>query len=94
MPGRPWLRDDPGNVEKVMWLHAFGRLKPGVPLERAQANANVVFMQGLTTYYGSLADAAMRKRFLQQRLALKPAATGASSIRSDFAEPAVAANSA
>jgi predicted permease len=87
MPGRPWLRDDPGNVEKVMWLHAFGRLKPGVPLERAQANANVVFMQGLTTYYGSLADEAMRKRFLDQRLALRPAATGASSIRSDFAEP-------
>ena len=70
-----------------MWLHVFGRLKPGVPLERAQANANVVFMQGLTTYYGSLADEAMRKRFLDQRLALRPAATGASSMRSDFAEP-------
>jgi predicted permease len=87
MPGRPWLRDDPGNVEKVMWLHAFGRLKPGASLDRAQANANVVFQQGLATYYGALADEAMRKRFLQQRLVLKPAATGASSIRSDFAEP-------
>jgi predicted permease len=87
MPGRPWLRDNPANVEKVMWLHAFGRLKPGVPIERAQANANVVFLQGLTTYYGSLADQTMRKRFLDQRLALRPAATGASSIRRDFAEP-------
>ena len=46
MPGRPWLHDDPGNVEKVMWLHVFGRLTPGVPLERAQANANVVFHAG------------------------------------------------
>ena len=55
-----------------MWLHVFGRLQPGVSLERAQANANVVFQQGLTTYYGSMADAAMRKRFLDQRLALRP----------------------
>ncbi len=85
--GRDWLHDQPGSVEKVMWLHMFGRLKPGVSLERAEANANVVFQQGLTAYYGSMADPEMRKRFLDQRLALQSAATGASSLRGNFSEP-------
>ena len=87
LPGRPWLRDLPASVEKVMWLHAFARLPPGVTLERAQANANLVFQQGLASYYGSVADETTRKRFLDQRLRLKPAATGASSVRGDFSEP-------
>src|SRR5262245_3016961 len=87
LPGRDWLRDKPGNVEKIMWLHAFGRLAPGVSLERAQARANVVFQQGLSAYYGVLADAEKRKQFLDQRLVLKHAATGASSLRGNFSEP-------
>jgi predicted permease len=87
MPGRNWLRDTPGSVEKVMWLHLFGRLRPGITIDRAQADANVIFQQGLATYYGSVSDAATRKRFLDQRLTLKPAATGASSLRSNFTEP-------
>ncbi len=87
LPGRDWLRDKPGNVEKIMWLHAFGRLAPGVSLERAQARANVVFQQGLADYYGLMADAEKRKQFLDQRLVLKHAATGASSLRGNFTEP-------
>ncbi len=87
LPGRDWLRDKPGSVEKVMWLHAFARLAPGVTLERAQAHANVVFQQGLSAYYGSMADAQKRKQFLDQRLVLKRAATGASSLRNNFSEP-------
>jgi len=87
LPGRDWLGDKPGSVEKVMWLHAFARLAPGVTLERAQAHANVVFQQGLSAYYGSMADAEKRKQFLDQRLVLKRAATGASSLRNNFSEP-------
>jgi predicted permease len=87
LPGRDWLHDQPGNVEKVMWLHLFGRLPHGASLEQAQANANVIFQQGLSAYYGSMADAKTRKEFLDQRLRLRPAATGASSVRADFAEP-------
>jgi predicted permease len=87
LPGRDWLNDKPGSVEKVMWLHVFGRLAPGVTLDRAQADANVVFQQGLARYYGSLGDAGMRKQFLDQRLRLSPAATGASSLRRSFSEP-------
>src|SRR5262245_42236626 len=55
LPGRDWLRDAPGSAEKTMWLHAFGRLRSGVTLESAQADANAIFQQGLTAYYSSIA---------------------------------------
>ncbi len=89
MPGRDRLHDEPGSVEKVMWLHAFGRLRPGVAIEQAQARANVAFRQGLAAYYGRIADQATRKQFLDQRLRIREAATGASSLRDDFSEPLV-----
>jgi predicted permease len=88
MPGREWLRDNPAKAEKVMWLHGFARLRPGVNLETAQANANVVFSQGLSAYYGSSGlTPEDRKRFQNQQLRLRPAATGASQLRNSFAEP-------
>ena len=54
-----------------MWLHVFGRLKPGVSLERAQANANVVFSRGWPPTTDRWPTQAARKRFLDQRLALR-----------------------
>src|SRR4029450_3067156 len=87
LAGRDWLHDQPGNVEKVMWLHLFARLRPDISRERAQAHVNVVFQQGLNAYYGSGASPGTRKRFLDQRLRLRDAAPGASSLRGDFAEP-------
>jgi hypothetical protein len=32
LPGREWLHENRGG-DKVMWLHVFGRLKPGVRIE-------------------------------------------------------------
>jgi predicted permease len=87
LPGRNWLRDEPGSVEKIMWLHVFGRLAPGVSLERAQASANLVFQQSLNAYYDSIADAETRTRFRKQHLEVIPAATGASTVRDTFTEP-------
>jgi predicted permease len=89
LPRRDWLHDAPGSVEKIMWLHVFGRLRPGMTLDRAQADANVIFRRGLTAYYGSIADATARKQFLDQRLTVKAAATGASSVRDTFSEPLI-----
>jgi predicted permease len=86
LPGRPWLHDVPGTVEKVMWLHVFGRLRPGATAQAATAEANVTFQQGLARYYGTLPDPAARQGFLDQRLRARPAANGASSL-SDFANP-------
>jgi len=87
MPGRDWLHDQSGSLEKRMWLHLFARLAPGVTTQRAQTQANLTFSQGLATYYGSIADPDDRKRFLDQRLVLRNAATGASALRGAFAEP-------
>jgi len=81
LPGRDWLHENPGDRDKVMWLHAFGRLKTGVSIEAAQAAANVTFQQGLAAFYGSA------KRARRQWLKLRPAARGASQIRGQFAEP-------
>jgi predicted permease len=81
LPGRDWLHENPGDRGKVMWLHAFGRLKPGMRIETAQAAANVTFQQGLTAFYGS------SERAGRQWLKLRPAAGGASQIRGEFAEP-------
>jgi predicted permease len=87
LPGRDWLHDKPGDVEKVMWLHVFGRLKPGITVDKAEAAANVVFQQGLAAYYGSVLTPEARKEFLNQRLKVRPAAMGASQLRGQFAEP-------
>ncbi|MEX2302844.1 MAG: ABC transporter permease [Bryobacterales bacterium] len=87
LPGRDWLHDNPSNVEKVMWLHVFGRLKPEAPVEQAEAASNVIFQQGLSDYYGSALAPEVQKRFLDQRLKLRPAATGASRLRGQFSEP-------
>ena len=87
LPGRDWLHETPGDLGKVMWLHVFGRLKESVTIEQAQAAANVTFQQGLAAHYGSSLSPADQKAFLNQRLKLSPAATGASQIRGQFAEP-------
>jgi predicted permease len=89
LPGRDWLHDRPADLQKVMWLHVFGRLKPGATIERAQAAANVVFQQGLSAYYASSPTEEARRRFLNQRLRLRPAGTGASEIRDDFGQPLI-----
>ncbi|MPZ21680.1 MAG: FtsX-like permease family protein, partial [Luteitalea sp.] len=88
LPGDDWLRDKPGDPAKVMWLHVFGRLSPGVTIEQAQADANVVFQRGLATHYGKTAlSAEDRKDFLDQRLILRPGARGASTLRGQFSDP-------
>ena len=86
LPGRDWLHDQPGSVEKIMWLHGFGRLKPAVTIEQAEAASNVIFQQALSSYYASQTPED-QKRFLDQRLKLRPAATGASQLRGQFSEP-------
>lgn len=86
LPGRDWLHPRPDPTEKVMWLHVFGRLQPNVTLVQAQAQTNSLFKQSLEASYASL-SAANRKSFMDQRLRVRPAATGASDLRERFAEP-------
>ncbi|MGH9795624.1 MAG: ADOP family duplicated permease [Candidatus Acidiferrales bacterium] len=78
---RDGLHDTP--PVKTMWLHVFGRLKPGVTLAQAEAQANAIFRAGLESFYGA-ARIAARPDFLDQRLQVQPAARGASPTRSWF----------
>lgn len=85
LPGRDWLHD-PG-IEKVMWLHVFGRLRPGVSMEQAEAQTNALFQAGLEEHYRTIKSETVRKAQLDQRLVLRPAANGASAIRGRLANP-------
>jgi predicted permease len=80
LPGREWLHENPGG-DKVMWLHVFGRLKPGIRIETAEAAANVAFQQSLSIFYGSA------ERASRQWLKVRSAAKGASQIRGQIVEP-------
>jgi membrane associated rhomboid family serine protease len=82
LPGRDWLHDSP--PDKVMWLHVFGRLKPGVTLLQAEAQANTVFQAGLESFYSGVASGERRREFLDQRLRIRPGARGASAKRNEF----------
>lgn len=81
LPGNDWLHERP---DKVMWLHVFGRLKPGVGLAHAEAQANAVFQAGLESFYGGTLSEERRREFLDQRLRIRPGARGASPTRSEF----------
>jgi len=87
LPGRDWLRDDPVSLAKDVWLHAIGRLKPGVTMAQAQAASDTVFRRGLEAYYATAPSEQARRGFLNQRLLLRPAAGGASSVREGFGQP-------
>jgi predicted permease len=84
-PGIDFLHPRPDPAEKVMWLHVFGRLKPGSNLAAAQTQANAIFKASLEQSYQSLSPE-VRKQLMDQRLKLRPASTGASGLRTKFAE--------
>ena len=82
MPGQDTLHDTPPS--KTMWLHVFGRLKPGVTAARAEAESNAIFKTGLQAFYGNVASAQQRLELLDQHLKVRPGARGASETRSNF----------
>jgi len=87
MPGRDWLREDLGqNLQKVMWLHVFGRLKPGVTQARAQTEVDVLFRGIIENGYPATLPPDVRKQALDQRIKMHDARTGAFGGRDDFAQ--------
>jgi predicted permease len=78
--------------ERYSWFYLFGRLKPGVSLETAQAAMRVLYrqrqheeLQG--AHFQRFPD--NRERFLQQAFSLVPASRGQSQLRERFEQPLV-----
>ncbi|MBX9600647.1 MAG: ABC transporter permease [Bryobacteraceae bacterium] len=86
-PGRDLLHDDPSRLQKTAWLHVFGRLKPGVHSAEAETASNTVFQRGLAAFYSGAATEEVRRNFMNQRLRVRAAVSGASGIRDDFGGP-------
>ena len=87
MPGRDYLHEDLSQrLEKVMWLHVFGRLKPGVTMAKAQTEMDVLFKGIIETGYPTTLKPETRKEALDQHLKLHDARTGALGGRVDFAQ--------
>jgi len=84
-PGLNWLHDTA--PAKYMWLHVFGRLKPGATgaqaEAQAEAQANAIFKAGLDSFYGPAAPPE-RRESLNQYLKIHPAGRGVSPARDKF----------
>jgi predicted permease len=86
-PGRDWIHEDlTKSIDKVMWLHVFGRLKPGTSLARAQAEVNVLFKQIIEDGYPKTLSERTRKGLLDQRVRVRDARTGAFDGRNEFSK--------
>jgi predicted permease len=81
LPGGNWLTEAP--PDKVMWLHVFGRLRPGVSLTQAEAQANAILQTSLESFYGA-AGGERRRELLDQHLRLHPGGRGVSSTVEQF----------
>ncbi len=74
-----------------VWLNIFGRLKPGVNVERARAAAEVVYRQALVEDLTELPDAGpeFKKGYNRRSFTLHPLAQGLSGIDSPLLTPIV-----
>jgi predicted permease len=73
---------------RAFWLQVFGRLRPGVTPEQAQASLQPLFRSMLDVELRSPGfenvAAADRQRFLKSRLVVRPAARGPSNLRDSY----------
>jgi predicted permease len=68
-------------------LYILGRLKPGVTLEQAAANVNVLFPQILRSFPDAKLSQENLERLARTRVPLKLLARGVSDLRSTYSEP-------
>lgn len=77
------LHDTPPTTKR-MWLHVFGRMKPGVTVAQVQAQTSSLFMAGLESFYGDVKSEEQRRSLLNQELKIQLAGRGASGARQEF----------
>jgi predicted permease len=78
--------------ERNAWFYLFGRLKPGVSVEEAQASMRVLYRQRQEEelqgqFFQRFPE--NRERFLRQSFSLIPASRGQSNLRSTFERPLI-----
>ena len=86
-PGEDFLSVEKNPVEKTEWLQVLARLKPGVTLAQAKADAELTFQQYLQSQLGTGITARDQKDFLNQHIALVDGRRGASVLRDRFGKP-------
>lgn len=87
MPGRDWLHENlSDSMVKVMWLHVFGRMKPGMTQAKVQTEIDVLFRNIIENGYPANLAPETRKQVLDQHLKLHDARTGAFGGRDDFSQ--------
>jgi predicted permease len=75
---------------RTRWLDIFGRIKPGLTLEQAQAATRVVYRSALESELakmGRMRTERDRNQFLNHRLDLRPAAQGINELRREWERP-------
>ena len=78
--------------ERYAWFYLFGRLKPGVAREQAEASLKVLHRQRQEEelkgeFFQKFPDT--KERFLKQVLSLQPASRGQSNLRQRFEQPLI-----
>ena len=78
--------------ERYAWFYLFGRLKPGVTMEQAQASLRVLYRQRQDEelkgqFFQQFPD--LKERFLRQTFILIPASRGQSNLRRNFEQPLI-----
>ncbi len=68
-------------------LYLIARLKPGVSINQAGVEANLLFKQALQEYAGSQPSPERQRDIQQASIELTPAGRGLSQLRSQFSEP-------
>jgi predicted permease len=87
MPGRDWIHEDLSKqIDKLMWLQTFARLKPGVKMVRAQTEVDVLFRNIIESGYPTTLSPEVRKGALDQHLKLHDARVGSFGGRDEFSQ--------
>jgi predicted permease len=87
MPGLDGLHDFMDrSQDKLMWLHVFGRRKPGVTTAEVQAEMNVLFGQILKADYSTSMTPLARKAALNQEVRVRTVRSGAFHGREEFSQ--------
>ncbi|HKD83078.1 MAG TPA: ABC transporter permease [Candidatus Angelobacter sp.] len=82
IPGRKWLEN-----YNASWLHCIARLRPGVSIEQAQANLNLLLQQLVNGPLGAKLNKDDRENLRQAKIQVSGGGGGFSELRGDFQTP-------